>query len=36
MPIQPAPEIQLHRAAYPAFNARDIDAALALMTQEVA
>ena len=31
-----APKIQLLRAAYTAFNARDIDAALALMTQDVA
>src|SRR3546814_13047192 len=29
-------EIQLLRAAYAAFNARDIDAALALMTPDVA
>ncbi|MGB3300619.1 MAG: nuclear transport factor 2 family protein [Phormidesmis sp.] len=35
MPDQPAPEIELLRAAYKAFNARDIDAALALMTPEV-
>lgn len=34
--MQPAPEIALLRAAYAAFNARDIDAALALMTQDVA
>ena len=33
---QPAPEIELLRAAYAAFNARDIDAALALMTPDVA
>ena len=34
---QPAPEeIELLRAAYVAFNARDIDAALALMTLDVA
>jgi hypothetical protein len=33
---QPAPEIQLLRAAYVAFNARDIDAALATMTADVA
>jgi ketosteroid isomerase-like protein len=32
---QPAPEIALLRAAYAAFNARDIDAALALMTPDV-
>ncbi|MGC4005838.1 MAG: nuclear transport factor 2 family protein [Pirellulales bacterium] len=31
-----APEIALLRAAYAAFNARDIDAALALMTPDVA
>ena len=30
-----APEIKLLRAAYAAFNARDIDAALALMTSDV-
>ena len=36
MPDQPAPEIALLRAAYTAFNARDIDAALALMTPDVA
>ena len=36
MPDQPAPEINLLRAAYAAFNARDIDAALALMTPDVA
>ncbi|HEY9628018.1 MAG TPA: nuclear transport factor 2 family protein [Coleofasciculaceae cyanobacterium] len=36
MPDQPAPEIDLLRAAYAAFNARDIDAALALMTPDVA
>ncbi|MBW4526699.1 MAG: nuclear transport factor 2 family protein [Phormidium tanganyikae FI6-MK23] len=35
MPTQPAPEIELLRAAYAAFNARDIDAALALMTPDV-
>ncbi len=35
MPNQPAPEIELLRAAYAAFNARDIDAALALMTPDV-
>ena len=29
------PEIELLRAAYAAFNARDIDAALALMTPDV-
>jgi ketosteroid isomerase-like protein len=31
-----APEIELLHAAYAAFNARDIDAALALMTPDVA
>jgi len=36
MQNQPAPEIELLRAAYAAFNARDIDAALALMTPDVA
>jgi len=36
MSDQPAPEIELLRAAYSAFNARDIDAALALMTPDVA
>lgn len=36
MPNQSAPEIDLLRAAYAAFNARDIDAALALMTPDVA
>jgi ketosteroid isomerase-like protein len=36
MPNQPAPKIELLRAAYAAFNARDIDAALALMTPDVA
>jgi hypothetical protein len=35
MPDQPAPEIKLLRAAYAAFNARDIDTALALMTPDV-
>lgn len=35
MPNQPTPEIDLLRAAYAAFNARDIDAALALMTIDV-
>jgi hypothetical protein len=35
MSDQPAPEIELLRAAYVAFNARDIDAALALMTPDV-
>ena len=36
MPDHTAPEIELLRAAYMAFNARDIDAALALMTSDVA
>jgi hypothetical protein len=36
MSNQPAPQIELLRAAYVAFNARDIDAALALMTPDVA
>jgi hypothetical protein len=36
MPDQPAPETELLRAAYAAFNSRDIDAALALMTPDVA
>ncbi|MBE9102641.1 nuclear transport factor 2 family protein [Vacuolonema iberomarrocanum] len=35
MPNQPEPEIELLRAAYAAFNARDLDAALALMTPDV-
>jgi ketosteroid isomerase-like protein len=35
MPNQPAPEIELLRAAYAAFNARDIEAALAIMTPDV-
>lgn len=35
MPDQPVPEIELLRTAYKAFNARDIDAALALMTPDV-
>ena len=35
MSDQPAPEIELLHAAYAAFNARDIDAALALMTPDV-
>ena len=33
---QPAPETELLHAAYTAFNARDIEAALALMTSDVA
>ena len=36
MPDQPASEIKLLRAAYTAFNARDIDAAFATMTADVA
>jgi len=36
MKNQPAPENELLRAAYAAFNSRDIDAALALMTSDVA
>jgi len=36
MSDQPSPEIALLRAAYAAFNARDIDAALVLMTPDVA
>ena len=36
MLIQHTPEIDLLRAAYEAFNTRDIDAALALMTDDVA
>jgi ketosteroid isomerase-like protein len=35
MSNQPTPEIDLLRAAYAAFNARDIDAALAIMTPDV-
>ena len=35
MPDRTVPEIELLRAAYAAFNARDIDAALALMTPDV-
>lgn len=35
MPNQPASENDLLRAVYAAFNARDIDAALALMNSEV-
>ena len=35
MPNQPAPETELLRAAYAAFNARDIDAALVLMAPDV-
>jgi ketosteroid isomerase-like protein len=36
MPNQPEPHIELLRTAYAAFNARDADAALALLTPEVA
>ena len=36
MSHQVEPQIELLRAAYAAFNARDIDAALALMTPDVA
>jgi hypothetical protein len=36
MPDQSAEKFDLLRAAYVAFNARDIDAALALMTTDVA
>ena len=36
MPGHTAPDIELLRAAYAAFNARDTDAALALMTPDVA
>lgn len=36
MPNQPASEIELLGAAYAAFNARDIDAALTIMTPDVA
>ncbi|MGB7413670.1 MAG: nuclear transport factor 2 family protein [Thermosynechococcaceae cyanobacterium] len=35
MPDQPAPEIELLRTAYIAFNAHDFDAVLALMTPDV-
>lgn len=35
-PDQSSAQIELLRAAYAAFNARDIDAALALMTPDVA
>lgn len=35
MTDQPAPEIRLLRAAYTAFNARDLDAVIALMTPDV-
>jgi hypothetical protein len=36
MPGQLTPDTELLRAAYAAFNARNIDAALALMTADVA
>lgn len=36
MPDQRLPEIELLRGAYAAFNARDIDAALATMASDVA
>ena len=36
MPDVPSPETDLLRAAYAAFNARDIDAALATMSPDVA
>jgi hypothetical protein len=36
MPDRSSAEIELLRAAYAAFNARDIDAALALMANDVA
>ena len=36
MPDHTASEVELLRAAYAAFNARDIDTALALMTPDVA
>ena len=36
MPDQPPPEVELLRAAYAAFNARDINAALATMSPDVA
>ena len=35
MPFNAAPEIELLRAAYTAFNARDIDTAVATMTPDV-
>ena len=35
MTDQPIPDIKLLRAAYAAFNARDIDVALALMSEDV-
>ena len=36
MPDLPSPDVELLRAAYAAFNARDIDAALATMAPDVA
>lgn len=36
MSSQPPPEVELLRTAYAAFNARDIDAALATMAPDVA
>ena len=36
MPDRPPPEVELLRAAYAAFNARDIDTALATMASDVA
>jgi len=36
MPDQPPPEVELLRAAYAAFNARDFDDALATMAPDVA
>ena len=36
MPHPPASDVDLLRAAYAAFNSRDVDAALALMTPDVA
>ena len=36
MTTQPPPDVELLRTAYAAFNARDIDAALATMTPDVA
>ena len=35
MPDRPSPDLDLLRAAYAAFNARDIDAALATMAPDV-
>lgn len=35
MSDQPTPETELLRAAYTAFNARELDAAIALMTPDV-